>query len=276
MGLPSESTLKIEVQKSKNASCGAAQHSTMRVNLTEGQVEIPRTTHQAESPAILHKVFSHSSASEAGSSGSSVPLQWPRPIGVGSRTGLSPNRSIQFPKDPNHIVFLSDYSGSDCSRSISDGVYQEEFGRIEVTNAFPRTQGSVEDVPLGEIPSLELGGYVPRFLATLGVSGPQDEEKLPSWSIGAEEHDLKKCRPCAYYWRQAGCCNGADCSFCHMCDEGAYHRMRKERIDRYRELRNSRRVADYSLRKENCEKALLSLSAPCDNSRCEADLHQKS
>eukprot|EP00928_Gymnodinium_smaydae_P095603 TRINITY_DN8253_c0_g3_i1.p1 TRINITY_DN8253_c0_g3~~TRINITY_DN8253_c0_g3_i1.p1 ORF type:complete len:283 (+),score=44.84 TRINITY_DN8253_c0_g3_i1:139-987(+) len=43
-------------------------------------------------------------------------------------------------------------------------------------------------------------------------------------------HALGQCNPCAYYWNKAdGCRQGADCSFCHLCDSDAMRRKKRIR-----------------------------------------------
>jgi len=42
-------------------------------------------------------------------------------------------------------------------------------------------------------------------------------------------HARGECRPCAYFWRKAdGCRKGSDCPFCHICDQDAVKRKKKE------------------------------------------------
>jgi len=43
----------------------------------------------------------------------------------------------------------------------------------------------------------------------------------PSWSEGARNHHLGDCRPCAWNYKESGCCNGAACTFCHLCPQSA-------------------------------------------------------
>eukprot|EP00929_Paragymnodinium_shiwhaense_P017335 TRINITY_DN12645_c0_g1_i2.p1 TRINITY_DN12645_c0_g1~~TRINITY_DN12645_c0_g1_i2.p1 ORF type:complete len:465 (+),score=94.23 TRINITY_DN12645_c0_g1_i2:108-1502(+) len=43
------------------------------------------------------------------------------------------------------------------------------------------------------------------------------ENREPSPSVGSAEHANKACKPCAHYWKPAGCNKGYDCTYCHMC-----------------------------------------------------------
>lgn len=51
-------------------------------------------------------------------------------------------------------------------------------------------------------------------------------EDLPS--VGSVGHYLRRCKPCAFVTR-TGCSNGAQCSFCHLCQPGEKKRRRKEK-----------------------------------------------
>lgn len=60
-----------------------------------------------------------------------------------------------------------------------------------------------------------------------GVLPPQlGSAELPS--IGSLGHHLRRCKPCAFANR-AGCTNGAQCNFCHLCRTGEKKRRRKEK-----------------------------------------------
>eukprot|EP00929_Paragymnodinium_shiwhaense_P044383 TRINITY_DN22780_c0_g1_i1.p1 TRINITY_DN22780_c0_g1~~TRINITY_DN22780_c0_g1_i1.p1 ORF type:complete len:131 (+),score=8.17 TRINITY_DN22780_c0_g1_i1:335-727(+) len=41
-------------------------------------------------------------------------------------------------------------------------------------------------------------------------------------SHGSAGHATGECRPCAHYWRQAGCNRGDMCERCHLCPQGAF------------------------------------------------------
>jgi len=48
-------------------------------------------------------------------------------------------------------------------------------------------------------------------------------------TVGSVGHRWGACRPCAFRYK-GGCENGAQCSFCHLCDAGEKKRRRKEKI----------------------------------------------
>lgn len=51
-------------------------------------------------------------------------------------------------------------------------------------------------------------------------------------TVGSLNHAAGKCKPCAFFWKQAGCGNGYDCPFCHLCGPDEKKRRRKERRSR--------------------------------------------
>ena len=56
-------------------------------------------------------------------------------------------------------------------------------------------------------------------------SPPHDRE--PEESVGSLLHPLR-CKPCAWFWRTAGCVRGAACQHCHMCLPGELPKRRKQ------------------------------------------------
>jgi hypothetical protein len=55
-----------------------------------------------------------------------------------------------------------------------------------------------------------------------------------SFSSGAAGHFAGTCKPCAWNWKDAGCSKGAGCDFCHLCDEGAVKKRRRQKLARLR------------------------------------------
>jgi len=62
----------------------------------------------------------------------------------------------------------------------------------------------------------------------------------PSWSEGAEGHDIGECRPCAWNWKDGGCSKGASCEYCHLCLEGVLEAKRKQTIRQRRKQSTAR------------------------------------
>jgi len=76
------------------------------------------------------------------------------------------------------------------------------------------------------------------------------EEKKPAWSLGSEGHDDGSCRPCAWYWRTAGCIKDSNCDYCHLCDEAAMKRRKRQRVNA---LRKAERLERRARLKESME-----------------------
>jgi len=68
------------------------------------------------------------------------------------------------------------------------------------------------------------------------LAGPQlGSAELPT--IGSKNHHLRRCKPCAFLFKEPGCDNGIDCPFCHLCVAGEKKRRAKEKRARVRSLR---------------------------------------
>lgn len=55
-----------------------------------------------------------------------------------------------------------------------------------------------------------------------------DAQGIPS--AGSALHHAGGCRPCAWFWKDVGCQNGATCSYCHLCNEGALKAKKKNKL----------------------------------------------
>merc|ERR1711972_123814 len=49
-------------------------------------------------------------------------------------------------------------------------------------------------------------------------------------SIGSRNHGSGRCKPCGWFWKPAGCANGAECGHCHLCPEGEIRLRRKAKL----------------------------------------------
>jgi hypothetical protein len=58
--------------------------------------------------------------------------------------------------------------------------------------------------------------------------------ELATMSVGSVNHDSdsRRCKPCAFVHTDAGCANGAECSFCHACGPGEKRRRQKAKVQR--------------------------------------------
>ncbi|CAE7426128.1 unnamed protein product [Symbiodinium sp. CCMP2592] len=48
-------------------------------------------------------------------------------------------------------------------------------------------------------------------------------------SVGSAAHELRRCKPCAFFWKCDGCQSGQACLFCHLCPPDEKKRRKKER-----------------------------------------------
>jgi len=53
-------------------------------------------------------------------------------------------------------------------------------------------------------------------------------------TIGSAKHHRRECKPCAFFWKAAGCSNGVDCVYCHLCDATEKKRRQKEKKALYK------------------------------------------
>eukprot|EP00927_Polykrikos_kofoidii_P056665 TRINITY_DN50750_c0_g1_i1.p1 TRINITY_DN50750_c0_g1~~TRINITY_DN50750_c0_g1_i1.p1 ORF type:complete len:223 (-),score=50.35 TRINITY_DN50750_c0_g1_i1:489-1157(-) len=72
--------------------------------------------------------------------------------------------------------------------------------------------------------------------------------RLPS--VGSELHGtlgtdgLQACQPCAWFFKDAGCKNGAACLFCHACPKGEMKHRKRQKIARIRTEEAAARVGE--------------------------------
>lgn len=62
------------------------------------------------------------------------------------------------------------------------------------------------------------------------------------WSAGASLHERGLCKPCGWNRKPGGCSKGVDCEFCHVCDDGALKRKKKNRLQRIKESKRAARA----------------------------------
>eukprot|EP00928_Gymnodinium_smaydae_P025890 TRINITY_DN20498_c0_g1_i1.p1 TRINITY_DN20498_c0_g1~~TRINITY_DN20498_c0_g1_i1.p1 ORF type:complete len:586 (+),score=128.59 TRINITY_DN20498_c0_g1_i1:117-1874(+) len=63
-------------------------------------------------------------------------------------------------------------------------------------------------------------------------------------SAGSAYHNWGTCKPCAFVFK-AGCANGINCQFCHLCEPGEKKRRKKDRAAARRSVREEGRRARY-------------------------------
>lgn len=55
---------------------------------------------------------------------------------------------------------------------------------------------------------------------------PSDQAQEPK----EMQHGPGHCRPCAWFWKEHGCRNGASCGYCHLCPEGELKSRKKNKV----------------------------------------------
>ena len=56
---------------------------------------------------------------------------------------------------------------------------------------------------------------------------PVNHSNFPS--VGSAAHEMRRCDPCAFFWKEKGCRDGQGCLFCHVCQPGEKKRRKEER-----------------------------------------------
>mmetsp|Transcript_92581 Transcript_92581/g.245920 ORF Transcript_92581/g.245920 Transcript_92581/m.245920 type:complete len:158 (-) Transcript_92581:50-523(-) len=83
--------------------------------------------------------------------------------------------------------------------------------------------------------------------ATDPLDGGSRPVNDPNVSLGAELHGTGRCRPCAWRWKEGGCCNGAECEFCHACPPGELKSRRKAKDNQLKAERQAQKENIVSL-----------------------------
>jgi len=78
-------------------------------------------------------------------------------------------------------------------------------------------------------------------VASTGEAPQSASPPLPNMSVGSIGHDLKQCRPCAFFHTK-GCASGKDCQFCHLCEPGEKTRRQKEKRAFFGAMRQIERI----------------------------------
>lgn len=80
-----------------------------------------------------------------------------------------------------------------------------------------------------------VGSWSTLQLAELITEPQLGGPDLPT--VGSRSHRTGGCKPCAFIWKESGCQNGINCSFCHLCDAGEKKRRAKEKKEMLQSLR---------------------------------------
>merc|ERR1712054_348453 len=49
-------------------------------------------------------------------------------------------------------------------------------------------------------------------------------------SAGSAGHSDGQCSPCAWFWKPSGCRGGQNCTYCHLCPQGARKAIKKAKV----------------------------------------------
>eukprot|EP00928_Gymnodinium_smaydae_P083143 TRINITY_DN66399_c0_g1_i1.p1 TRINITY_DN66399_c0_g1~~TRINITY_DN66399_c0_g1_i1.p1 ORF type:complete len:277 (-),score=17.21 TRINITY_DN66399_c0_g1_i1:179-952(-) len=142
---------------------------------------------------------------------------------------------IDLTSEPNHVVWgkleKSESShGSSSNRLVERDARSEGHGQNVSDGPHYMTLDRNSDVAhyhdldeeFAAVASASKVGANPSASDTRPHMGGQ-------WSIGSKDHAVRQCWPCAWAWRPGGCYKGMHCDFCHLCEDGAIQRQRKER-----------------------------------------------
>lgn len=90
--------------------------------------------------------------------------------------------------------------------------------------ALLQTSPAAADVCLSKDASEEIG--VPGALTLCEGTNP---------SVGSVLHGTGGCKPCAWFWKEQGCRNGAECQHCHLCDKSEIKARRKAKSEQWKQ-----------------------------------------
>jgi len=103
-------------------------------------------------------------------------------------------------------------TGSPVTSSCSERESMTWFG------LFDQVSGNESEVAASEEGAESMIPFPP------GLELPKETQ-----SLGSALHATGNCRPCAWFWKPIGCQNDQNCTFCHLCPEGAVKARKKSR-----------------------------------------------
>eukprot|EP00439_Symbiodinium_sp_Y106_P012246 s6623_g1.t2 len=69
----------------------------------------------------------------------------------------------------------------------------------------------------------------------IGVPGALTPREGTNPSVGSVLHGTGGCKPCAWFWKEQGCRNGAECQHCHLCDKNEIKARRKAKSEQWKQ-----------------------------------------
>lgn len=124
------------------------------------------------------------------------------------------------------------------SALASNHSHGSSSGLLEVADSFSDLSSWCE----GSRAYPEDAARVVRLAPALGsAENLPRPEGLPS--RGSAQHEMGKCKPCAFVHRPAGCVEGATCRFCHLCGAGEKKQRQKQKFEAMRLRRQKKEEA---------------------------------
>merc|ERR1719189_2700343 len=93
-------------------------------------------------------------------------------------------------------------------------------------------------------PAKLIQGASPAFVSMSSQQSGKASNRTVS--AGSTGHATGTCKACAHIWKPEGCAKGADCTFCHLCDEDDFKRRRKEKLNRLKAEKAKRKTGQAS------------------------------
>mmetsp|Transcript_12376 Transcript_12376/g.33780 ORF Transcript_12376/g.33780 Transcript_12376/m.33780 type:complete len:477 (+) Transcript_12376:74-1504(+) len=128
-----------------------------------------------------------------------------------------------LPPPPGLKVIANNTSATDLAASTYPKLAEEgELGTGDEMQEGP-WEGSSPESSNDTVPPSLLQG--PAHGARTMIDGEPSQA-----SVGSALHATGACRPCAWFYKPAGCANGSECRHCHSCPEGAIRERRKTKV----------------------------------------------
>lgn len=109
-------------------------------------------------------------------------------------------------------------------QSMQQGVTWLNHQGLHAECGSPVEASTVEDRPER---IRKLSGH--RAVVRAGLQNPATVATQMAQTLGSHQHQMGKCRPCAFVWQPQGCQSGSHCRFCHICPPGEKKRRSKEK-----------------------------------------------
>lgn len=148
-----------------------------------------------------------------------LPVQLSMQAGAASARALPPRLLPSPPPEPPCIMLLSeDISQPPSPPTSLPSRPFEVHENLLVLATVPKASTQLVDV------TSSLAGL---SCASQRESSPMERAEAAKQLVGSGKHGSRSCTPCAWFFKQQGCKNGKECSYCHLCPEGEIRSRRK-------------------------------------------------